>query len=124
MDWCEYKRLCDKPYTFSRWMIEQSIELVADEPRLVDRLQQALADRAIEKPSDHRGSAAADMFVLRLEHNEAAEVYRRIQRAAHSGQRTTATRERGLGGFVAAWYEYLTFIEGKVARFDIGSGVD
>ena len=111
MDWREYKRLCDSPYTFSRWMIEQSIELVVDEPELMLVLQQALKDQTLEKPCDHRGGVATDMFVLRLNLDQAGAVYERIRTAALVGQRTTATRERGVGGFVAAWREYVSFLE-------------
>jgi hypothetical protein len=111
MDWREYKRLCDSPHTFSRWMIEQSIELVADEPALMLVLQQALTGQALEKPAGHRGGVATDMFVLRLDLDQAGAVYRRIRTAVHVGQRTTATRQRGLGGFVAAWGEYVSFLE-------------
>jgi creatinine amidohydrolase/Fe(II)-dependent formamide hydrolase-like protein len=92
-------------------MIEQSIELVADEPELMLVLQQALTDQALEKPRDHRGGVATDMFALRLDLDQAGAVYRRIRTAAVAGQRTAATRERGLGGFVAAWHEYVSFLE-------------
>ena len=111
MDWSEYKRLCDRPCTFSRWMIEQSIELVADEPRLSSLLARALQDPELEKPQGHRGGTATDMFTLRLQPDEAVALYRHVQAAACDGRRTAATRERGLGGFVAAWREYVVFLD-------------
>jgi len=96
-------------------MVEQSLELVADDPQLARVLLRALAAPALDKPHDHRGGAATDMFTLSLELDQAVALYGRIRDAARDGRRTTATRERGLGGFVAAWYEYVSYLERQVA---------
>lgn len=124
MDWCEYKRLCDRPQLFSRWMIEQSMELVSDHPQLSQLLRQTLISRPLDKPSDHRGGPATDMFVLRLEHRHAAAVYRRVQHATDTGQRTAATSERGLGGFAAAWRDYVGFLANEVAALEMSDLAD
>ncbi len=66
MDWSAYKSLCDSPQTFSRWMLEQSVELLADEAPLAERVAAVLRDTPLEKPVDHRGGAPTDMFTLAL----------------------------------------------------------
>jgi len=51
------------------------------------------------------------MFVLSLGQAELATVAQRVTAAALAGHVTAATRDRGLGGFVAAWQEYVRFVE-------------
>jgi hypothetical protein len=124
MDWREYKRLCDRPHTFSRWMVEQSMELVTDDPLLSRLLRSVLSGPSLDKPPDHRGGPATDMFELRLEHAQAVVMYRRVESAALRGQRTAGTRDRGLGGFVAAWRDYVAFLESAVTVLDMSDCVD
>jgi len=111
MDWSEYKRLCDRPTVFSRWMLEQTRELIEGESLLADALGNALRGKVLDKPADHRGGSATDMFVLQLEMDQAAAILLRMERAEQNDRRTAATRRRGIGGFVAAWREYLEFLE-------------
>lgn len=111
MNWNEYKRLCDSPPVFSRWMLEQSIELLRTEPRLAVALGRVLADSAIEKPLDHRGGWQTDMFVVALSVCDANDVVSVMSRAIAEGQTTVATRARGLGGFLEAWREYANYVE-------------
>jgi limonene-1,2-epoxide hydrolase len=111
MDWNEYKRLCDSPPVFSRWMLEQSIELLADEPRLAHAIARALEGPALEKPRDHRGGTSTDMFVVSLSARDASEIVEAVDAAIDKGRTTTATRARGLGGFRETWCEYVTYIE-------------
>jgi hypothetical protein len=111
MDWNEYKTLCNQPFMFSRWMLEQTIELAQADPQLVDVLATVLCGRTLAKPLDHRGGEITDMFEVRLDLHHARAVHRLIGEAAKSGLHTVATRQRGLGGFVAAWRDYAQFIE-------------
>lgn len=111
MDWKVYKALCDSPHTFSRWMLEQSIELLADEARLAARLAAALRDESLEKPADHRGGVLTDMFVVTLSVEEARAIDAAVARAVVGGRTTAATKSRGLGGFREAWHEYAMYVE-------------
>jgi hypothetical protein len=113
MDWDRYKALCDSPDTFSRWMLEQTLELLADrsdEP-LRSRLRSVLNGDALDKPADHRGGARSDMFPLALTGDDARRVLAAVTAAVSRGETTSATRSRGLGGFVEAWGEYVRYLE-------------
>jgi acetyl-CoA carboxylase biotin carboxyl carrier protein len=105
MDWPSYKRICDRPDVFSRWMLMQTRELLID-GALVARLEQFMSQVPIEKPLDHRGNAETDMLVVSLELEELDAIRAAVAHAVSSGRRTEATRSRGLGGFVEAWDEY------------------
>ncbi|MDH3644831.1 MAG: hypothetical protein OES38_22185 [Gammaproteobacteria bacterium] len=106
MDWDRYKLLCDQPNVVSRWMLEQTLELLAGE-EIAAVLQGALASRPLAKPTDHRGGEATDMFVLNLPPVQRATIFQFVSAAADAGRVTSKTTERGLGGFVEAWGEYL-----------------
>jgi hypothetical protein len=111
MDWNVYKALCDSPHTFSRWMLEQSIELLKGEAALAARLATVLRGAPLEKPADHRGGALTDMFVVTLSVEEARAIDRTVAGAVVGGCTTTATKSRGLGGFREAWHEYAMYVE-------------
>jgi hypothetical protein len=111
MDWPTYKRLCDRPDVWSRWMLEQTAALLAD-VGLRARLGDFLDAAPLAKPTDHRGGAATDMFTLDLTVVEVAAIRGEIEAARHRGATSPATRARGLGGFVEAWTEYHRFLEG------------
>src|SRR5512139_877481 len=98
MDWPAYKRICDRPDVFSRWMIEQTCDLLGDDG-LRRSLAAVLNSTALPKPEDHRGGAATDMFVLGLRLDDVVSVELDIVRAVTEGRTTGATRMRGLGGF-------------------------
>lgn len=104
LDWDTYKQLCDTPGTFSRWMLEQTMELL--EGGTYRRLSEALEGEPLGKPGDHRGGAPTDMFILTLSQHEAAAIAARVVGAAANGETTSGTRQRGLGGFQEAWLEY------------------
>jgi len=108
LDWDAYKQLCDTPNVFPRWMLEQTCELLAGELR--EQLTRNLADAPLDKPSDHRGGAATDMFVLRLPLCHAIAVRDRVRAAVAAGESTSATAGRGLGGFEEAWQEYVQHV--------------
>ena len=111
MDWERYKALCDAPDVCSRWLLEQTLELLEAHPA-AERLRDAMAAEPVEKPPDHRGGAPTDMFVLNLSLDEVAGVRRRIEQAAARGETTSATGRRGLGGFAEAWREYEAHLLG------------
>ena len=111
MDWNEYKTLCDSPQVFSRWMLEQSVELLADDVRLAGRLAAVLRGAPLQKPVDHRGGASTDMFAMALSLDDARAIERAVVLAVDAGRTTTATKSRGLGGFREAWHEYTMYVE-------------
>jgi len=110
MDWQRYKAICDAPDVCSRWLLEQTLELL-DHDDLASRLRADMARAPIDKPADHRGGAATDMFAMTLSYDEVAALRELVERAAGAGATTSATRGRGLGGFIEAWREYEQFLE-------------
>lgn len=123
MDWNDYKALCNSPRMFSRWMLEQSIKLLSDEPRLADALARILRGVPLDKPADHRGGALTDMFEVALSSHEARGVHRVVANAVRAGRTTPATEPRGLGGFAEAWLEYVCYVEGGITRMGNASNV-
>ncbi len=115
MDWARYKALCDTPDVCSRWMLQQTLELLND-GGLQARLERILAQRPLPKPDDHRGGAATDMFRVDLSLEEVRAVRRQVEAARVRGESTSATRGRGLGGFIEAWQEYEAFLEREPTR--------
>lgn len=108
MDWSTYKTLCDQPDIWSRWMLEQCIELFAKmgEASLSDQLARALHGPPLACPVDFRGGPELRMFRLELSYGERQSGLRLIQDAHILGVRSAGTQTRGLGGFVEAWTEY------------------
>ncbi len=105
LDWVAYKRLCDTPDVLSRWMLEQTVELL--DGALHNALQEALTGAPLPKPDDHKGGAATDMFQLTLTREQVLAIHAQISVAVVAGETTSATRGRGLGGFEEAWREYI-----------------
>jgi hypothetical protein len=112
MDWDRYKTLCDTPDVCSRWLLEQTREIV-DEPSLKFRLNEDLSATPLPKPADHQGDAATDMFRMSLSLPEVRALRRQIESAAAEGRTSSGTRGRGLGGFVEAWQEYERYLENR-----------
>lgn len=108
MDWPTYKRLCDQPDYWSRWMLEQCIDLLqqVEEAQLADRIRRALTDPPLPTPADHRGAAATHMYRLEMPAVERHALLGAIQRAAELNLSTKQTQQRGLGGFVEACREF------------------
>jgi hypothetical protein len=104
LDWERYKQICDTPAVFSRWMLEQSCELLS--PALCARVDHAMVRGVLDKPAGHRGGTPTDMFVLTLTLEEVESILATILAAEAAGKTTSGTRDRGLGGFAAAWGEY------------------
>ncbi len=99
MDWDTYKRLCDLPDYWSRWMLLRSAVLLEERGAhaLGARVCEPLLGAGLPKPPGHRGPAATDMFCLHLTAQEARAVCQHIA-AAHAEQRAHAE--------VVAWEEY------------------
>jgi len=103
MEWDEYKRLCDSPQTFSRWMLEQCLELLSSEMRLRTALGETLRAAPLDKPRDHRGSEQTDMFEVMLAPDDARAIHgiisgpcaRDAQRAEHDRAVWADSRRRG-----------------------------
>lgn len=114
MDWERYKQICDTPNVFSRWMLEQTGELTSD--RLGAALEQALQLPPVPKPEGHRGGAATDMFELALSVWLVDDIANEVREAAAVLRTTSATEDRGLGGFAEAWNEYAEFLSEKSTR--------
>ena len=109
MDWDTYKQLCDTPDVMSRWMLEQTIELLEGDGRQL--LLAALAGEPLPKPQDHRGGAATDMLRLELDQANVRLIHEQVARAVLTGRTTSGTRDRGLGGFEEAWREHVQHLE-------------
>ena len=109
LDWERYKRICDTPNVFSRWMLEQTAELT--DPLLSQLLEAALTTTPLAKPVDHRGGPSTDMFELELSLDQTRSVAKSVAAALVEGRTSSATRERGLGGFREAWNDYLRYLE-------------
>ncbi len=105
LDWDAYKHVCDTPDVLSRWMLEQTAELLTAPLR--SELENALQSAPLPKPDDHTGGAATDMLQLNLAPEQAREVHACVAAAVAAGATTSGTRTRGLGGFEEAWREYL-----------------
>ena len=111
MSWAEYKQACDQPDVVSRWLLEQTCELLdVNDSELSDVLHSLhtvlQSGEPLAKPAGHKGGVATDMFRIEL---GAAEVHRIcdcVSVAAAAQRETQGTRGRGLGGFVEAWREH------------------
>ena len=104
MDWKCYKQRCDSPEMWSRWMLNETIGLVGAQSSFGLTLEAAMRATPLEKPLDHRGGPATDMFELDLGASEVDAIVLEIEQAAQ--RNATTSGGRGLGGFVEAWQEY------------------
>lgn len=110
MDWAAYKELCQRPDCWSRWMLEQSLELLSGAPALARPLRLALDGTPLAKPPGHRGGAETDMLRLELDGATVQAIVAVVEQAVAQGKRTSGTQDRGLGGFVEAWRECGEFV--------------
>jgi len=117
VDWRRYKTLCDAPGTFSRWMLEQTLELARQQGVALPEIDEVLAGIPLPKPADHGGGSATDMFRVELAAARARTVHRLVGDAVREGLATPATASRGLGGFEAAWREYVAHVEKDASRW-------
>ncbi len=70
-------------------------------------LQDRLASDPIPQPHDHTGDPRVDLFALELTDPQVRAIHACVVQAVATDTRTAATAQRGLGGFIAAWLEYL-----------------
>jgi len=111
VDWECYKQLCDQPNVLTRWLLEQTQELAEQVASpIVPLLAAALQGAPLAKPPDQKEARATDMFKLTWSQREAAAVVELVSAARARGAATSATRLRGLGGFVEAWQEYASYL--------------
>lgn len=109
MDWHTYKTLSDHPLYWTQWMLEQCVDLLRQmqEEQLAECLRAALRSSPLPVPEDHLGPAATHMFAVQLSVTDGKRMLGAMQHAEQQGLSTSATAGRGLGGFVAAWTEYV-----------------
>ena len=111
MSWAAYKQACDQPDVVSRWLLEQTCELLDDDDSelsdVLRNLHRVLqSSEPLTKPADHKGGMATDMFRIELGAAEIHRVCDCVAAAAAAQRETRGTRGRGLGGFVEAWRDY------------------
>ena len=108
MDWASYKRLCDQPNYWSRWMLEESKQLfdAAGANDIAQQLADALGKPPLPLPDGHNGSPLAQMFVLDMPSGQRARAADLMAHLVARKVRTARTAERGLGGFAEAWQEF------------------
>lgn len=101
----------------SRWLLEQTAELLDDSgyAEAGARLRAVTQGQFIAKPEDFQGGPETDMFRCQLPRTEVADIVNVVQAAVGAGVVTAATRQRGLGGFLRAWAEYLAFVNDQGA---------
>lgn len=111
MRWATYKALCDRPDYWSRWMLEQCVDLFEqlEEPALVAKLTRVMQGQPLDTPPDHAGGRDVAMFRLDLSKAETLQAAAAVRRAIAEGLTTPATQGRGLGGFLEAWQEYAAY---------------
>ncbi len=109
MRWEVYKQRCDQPDVVSRWMIEQTAELL--DAGLRERLLAELAEKPIPPPRGHLGDDRADMFVINDLSDVALEISDSVDRAVIAGRRTSATTIHGVGRFGEIWCSYAAYVK-------------
>jgi len=111
MQWPQYKEICKRPDYWSRWMIEQSIEILqrVDRTDLKAPLMAALVTEPVPTPDGHKGGAGLNMLRLSCPVRFRQAIVDAIVAARDEGIKTSGTQDRGLGGFEEAWREYSTF---------------
>ena len=111
MQWDAYKELCDQPDYWSRWMLEQCADLMAQQQKadLQALLEAALEQPPLPMPLDHRGPPATQMYQLQFTRTQRQAMLLAVAEAQQKGLTTSQTKRRGLGGFVQAWQEYVSY---------------
>ena len=113
MQWSTYKALCDRPDYWSRWMLDQCMELLRrqDLEALGQVLADAIADQPLDVPADHKGPSETRMHRVDLAPAMRQEILAAVELASVRGIITPQTATRGLGGFVEAWREYAAYVD-------------
>ena len=105
MEWDEYKKICDHPSVLTRWLLEQTLRIC--DPKCAILLESILKATPISKPTEHKGSAAIDMFKTSLNRNVVAQIANQVQSAVQADTKTTGLIERDYSNIEKAWLEYL-----------------
>ncbi|MCZ6655781.1 MAG: hypothetical protein O7C67_00655 [Gammaproteobacteria bacterium] len=116
MDWNCYKQRCDKPEMWSRWMLNETIELVGDQSHLAQTLEAVLREEPLAKPPGHRGGPETDMFELALDIADVDTIVAAVRQAVE--HKATTSGGRGLGGFAEAWQEFQRHVSRKMKGED------
>ena len=109
MRWEVYKQRCEQPDVVSRWMIEQTAELL--DAGLRERLLAELAEKPMPPPRGHLGDTRADMFVINDLSDVALEISDSVDRAVIAGRHTSATTIHGVERFSEIWCNYAAYVE-------------
>ena len=105
--WNEYRHLCDQPNVLSRWMLEQTIQLIND-PALTQPLASVIVGTPLGKPADQYQNSLTDMFVVSMTKHQLEPIVVEVRRAV--AENRTLPTGRGLGGFEESWSEYLEWL--------------
>lgn len=109
MDWSSYKKVCDQPNVLSRWLLIQTSAVCSNELR--QRIEAILAAVPLEKPEDHKGGAALDMFETYFSLAGVRAISVHVEAACSSGTQTTGDVVRDYQGILRAWQEYERMLE-------------
>ena len=82
-----------------------------NEADLAAQVGQALRGEAIPTPDDFKGGEQLQMFALDLSLSDGQKALAAVEKAVHAEQMTPGTAHRGLGGFVEAWREYVSYLD-------------
>ena len=108
MRWEAYKKQCEQPDVLSRWVIEQTAELLDDDLR--GRVLAELAAEPLPRPSGHLGDSRADMFLLNDLGDVALAISAAVVHAVRGGRRTSAVTNLRMKRFVAVWNNYAAYV--------------
>lgn len=116
MNWEQYKALCDRGDVLSRFLLEETLQLLltAQAGHAAAELRAALAGVPLPVPPDFKGGAAADCFRVQLTVATIDCVLAHVRAAQDAGARTSGGRH--LGGFVEAWQECRDWVSGEHPR--------
>ena len=110
MRWEAYKQQCEQRDVLSRWVIEQTAELLDDDLR--GRVLAELAAEPLPRPSGHVGDRRADMFLINDLGDVALAVSAAVGQAVRGGRCTSAATTLGVRRFDAVWRSYAGYVAG------------
>lgn len=119
MEWDEYKTICDHPSVLTRWLIEQTLRVCDGDGASL--LEAILGSVPIDKPSEHKGGAAIDMFKTSLKREDVTQIAVQVQSAVKTDKRTSGPVERDYSHIEKTWLEYLHWCE-EIADSEHQSG--
>jgi len=114
MRWEAYKRQCEQPDVLSRWVIEQTAELLDDDLR--GRVLAELDAEPLPRPSGHVGDRRADMFLINDLGDVALSISVAVGQAVRGGRCTSAVTTLGVRRFDAVWRNYAAYVAAGLAN--------